>query len=43
MINVRTNLAQLLTDDKDMTLEEALKVGKEQLTQLVTDDSIKIQ
>ena len=42
-VSVRNDVAQLVMDDKDMGLEEALKIGKEQLTQMVTDSSIEIK
>lgn len=43
MISVRNDLAQQLMDDKEMTLEEALDIGREELEQLVTDDNITIK
>lgn len=42
-VNVRNDVAQLLMNDKDMTLDEAVKIGQEQMTQLVTDESVTIK
>ena len=43
MVSVRNDVAQQLMDDKNMTLEDALQIGLEELQQLVTDDSITIE
>lgn len=43
MINVRSDLAQLAADDKDMDLDTLMQTGKEQITQLVTDGSVTIK
>jgi len=43
MTNVRNDLAQQLMDDKSMTLEQAISLGKEQIEQLVTDENVKIK
>ncbi|MDO5392227.1 MAG: ABC transporter substrate-binding protein [Eubacteriales bacterium] len=42
-VNVRSDLAQLLMNDKEMTLDDAVNTGKEQITQLITDDSVTIE
>ncbi len=43
MVSVRNDIAQQLMDDSSMTLQEALDIGREELEQLVTDDSITIK
>lgn len=43
MVNVRNDIAQQVMDDKNMSLDDAVKLGKDQITQLVTDDSIEIK
>lgn len=43
MVSVRNDVAQQIMDNTDMTLEQALDIGKEQLTQLVTDSEITIK
>lgn len=43
MVSVRNDVAQQLMDDSSMTLEQAIELGKEQITQLVTDDSVTIK
>ncbi len=43
IVNVRNDVAQQLMDDKSMTLDKAISIGKDQIEQLVTDDSVKIK
>lgn len=43
MVNVRNDIAQQLMDDREMTLDEAIALGMDQITQLVTDDSITVK
>ena len=43
VVSVRNDIAQQLLDDSSMTLDKALEIGKEQLTQIVTDESIEIK
>lgn len=43
VISTRNDVAQQLADDSSMTLEEALAIGMDELTQLVTDPEIVIE
>lgn len=43
MVNVRNDVAQQVVDNKDMTLDEAIEIGREAIEQLVTDDSVTIE
>lgn len=43
IVNVRNDIAQQLMDDKSMTLDQAIGIGKDQIEQLVTDDSVKVK
>lgn len=43
VVNVRNDVAQQLMDNKDMTLEDALKIGMEQIEQVVTDENVTIK
>lgn len=43
IVSVRNDVAQQIMDDKGMSLDKALSIGKDELTQLVTDSSITIQ
>lgn len=43
MVNVRNDVAQQLMDDTSMGLDEAISIGKDEITQLVTDTDITIK
>lgn len=43
IVSVRNDVAQQLMDDKNMTLDDALSIGKDELSQLITDSDITIQ
>ena len=43
IVSVRNDVAQQIMDDTSLTLDQALSIGKEELTQLVTDTSVTIE
>lgn len=43
MVTVRNDVAQQIVDDPSIDLDKALELGKEELTQLVTDSTIEIK
>ncbi|MDD3361367.1 MAG: extracellular solute-binding protein [Hespellia sp.] len=43
IVNVRNDLSQQLMDDTAMTLDAAIKLGDDQIKQLVTDDSVTVK
>ena len=43
MVTVRNDVAQLLMDDPSMTLEDAVAAAIEELSQLITDDTVTIE